>query len=571
MAETKIIPEASFLNYAPVPLAFGTSGLRGLVKDITDLEAYINVKATLRYLLSITDIRPSSTVVIAGDLRPSTDRIMRACAQAIIDAGCQVENAGKIPTPALILHSLSTRRAGVMVTGSHIPFDRNGIKVNKSAGEMLKSDEAGITREVERVRAEEYRHSATSSAFDASGMLKTPIELTPPNRSAEQAYVRRYLRSFDGHGLSGLRVLVYQHSAVGRDLLPRILQELGAVVLAAGRSETFIPIDTENITGEQLDCMEELLVAAETSGWPVHAIVSTDGDSDRPLVTAVVPANEVKPGRRRVRFLPGDLLGLVVAEYLHADAAAVPISANDAVERRLRERKVMLEKTKIGSPYVVSALANLRSAGNYGRVVGWEANGGFLTGSDIPLNIATLTALPTRDATLPILGNLFAAAEQRMTLSALWNRLPMRFGRAGLIDNFPVAVSQTILANLIPPGDAIEVEFDSAGRVLECSVAAAMPVPLVAEPAEDWRQRKATLERFFVAALGFDEIARINILDGVRVYFHNGDVAHFRPSGNAPQLRIYANSDSQARADQIVELAVRERDGILRKLELAFT
>ena len=49
----------TFLNYTPVPLAFGTSGLRGLVKDITDLEAYINVKGALRYLLSIGDIAAS--------------------------------------------------------------------------------------------------------------------------------------------------------------------------------------------------------------------------------------------------------------------------------------------------------------------------------------------------------------------------------------------------------------------------------------------------------------------------------------------------------------------------------
>jgi phosphomannomutase len=102
MAESRIGP-ASFLNSVPVPLAFGTSGLRGLVKDITDLEAYINVKAALRYLLSIGDIRAGGGVVIAGDLRPSTDRIMRACAQAIVDLGCRVENAGKIPTPALIV------------------------------------------------------------------------------------------------------------------------------------------------------------------------------------------------------------------------------------------------------------------------------------------------------------------------------------------------------------------------------------------------------------------------------------------------------------------------------------
>jgi phosphomannomutase len=552
-------------------LAFGTSGLRGLVKDITDLEAYINVKATLRYLLSIGDIHPSRTVVIAGDLRPSTDRIMRACAQAIVDLGCPVENAGKIPTPALILHSLSTGRAGVMVTGSHIPFDRNGIKINKSAGEILKSDEARITREVERVRVEEYSRSATASAFDASGMLKSPIELPPLDRAAEKAYIRRYLSSFDSGGLSGLRVLVYQHSAVGRDILPRILQELGAVVLAAGRSETFIPIDTENVTTEQLDGLEELAVAAESSGRPLHAIVSTDGDSDRPLVTAVLPATEAKPGGRRVRFLPGDLLGLAVAEYLRVDAAAVPISSNDAVERRLRERKVLLEKTKIGSPYVVSALDRLRGAGTYQRIAGWEANGGFLTGSDIALSKATLAALPTRDATLPILANLAAAAEQKISLSTLWDRLPARFGRAGLIDDFAVAASQTILANLIPRGDVIEVAFDGPGPVLDRSRADALPAPLAPEPAAEWRKRRATLARFFTPGFGFDDIARINVLDGVRIYFHNGDVAHIRPSGNAPQLRIYANSDSQARADEIVELAVREPTGILRQLERAFT
>ena len=338
-------------------------------------------------------------------------------------------------------------RAGVMVSGSHIPFDRNGIKLNKSAGEVLKQDEPGITREVERVRAEEYSRTATESAFDAYGMLKRSPDLPPLNRAAEEAYVRRYLTSFTRGGLSGLRVLVYQHSAVGRDILQRILRELGAEVVTAGRSETFVPIDTENITDEQLDRLQDLAIAAEVNGQPLHAIVSTDGDSDRPLVTAVVPAAEVHPGGRRVRFLPGDLLGIVVAEYLRADAAAVPISANDAVEQRMADRRVSLQKTKIGSPYVVSALDDLRGDGTHARIVGWEANGGFLTGSDIALAAGPMLALPTRDATLPILANLFAAVEQSIGLAALWSRLPARFGRAGLLDNAPLAVSRAILAH----------------------------------------------------------------------------------------------------------------------------
>jgi phosphomannomutase len=332
------------------------------------------------------------------------------------------------------------------------------------------------------------------------------------------------------------------------------LCELGAIVVTAGRSETFIPIDTENITDEQLDRLEALAVSAETTDGPLDAIVSTDGDSDRPLVAAVLPAASVRSGGRRVRFLPGDLLGIVVAEYLNADGAAVPISANDAVERRMSERKASLEKTKIGSPYVIFALDELRGKSIAQRIVGWEANGGFLTGSDIALSGGTLAALPTRDATLPILANLFAAAEQGISLSTLWDRLPARFGRAGLLDNFPVAASRAILAQLTPSENAIDVGFNGA-----------------ASSSKDWQRCKSTLMGFFTPTLGFDDIVRINVLDGVRVYFRNGDIAHIRPSGNAPQLRIYAVSDSQARADGIVECAVREPDGILRQLERSLT
>ncbi len=548
---------SSFLTHVPVSLSFGTSGLRGLVDDITDLETYINVKGAIRYLASIGDVSPGGSVVLAGDLRPSTDRIMRACAQAIVDSACSVENAGKIPTPALILRGMSTRRAGVMVSGSHIPFDRNGIKLSKSAGEILKTDEKGITAEVERVRAEEYARTADGAPFTQSGAFRRQPVLPPVDPAAEEGYVRRYRESFARGGLSGLRVLVYQHSAVGRDILPRILRELGAEVVTAGRAETFVPIDTENITDEMLDRLDAL-VAAEAGGGRLDAVVSTDGDSDRPLVAAVL--REKASDGRRVRFLPGDLLGIIVAQYLRVDAAAVPISANDAVERCTKELGVLLRKTKIGSPYVIAALDELRREGTHHRIAGWEANGGFLLGSDVALSTGTLPALPTRDATLPILGNLFAAAERGVGLSTLWDELPARFGRSGLIDGVPVAVSAAILAQLVPPGDTVEVAFDAAGHALDLS----------GSDAAAWQERRATLTRFFTRSDGFDPIARINVLDGVRVYFDGGDVAHIRPSGNAPQLRIYANSDSQARADAIVAAGLREPDGILRCMESAF-
>lgn len=560
------VPSAPFLDHIPVALTFGTSGLRGLVKDITDLEAYINVKGALRYLQESGDARPGARVVLAGDLRPSTERIMRACARAIVDSGYDVENAGRIPTPALLLHAIARGCPSVMVTGSHIPFDRNGIKLSKSVGEILKSDEPGITRHVAHVRSEEYAQTGASSAFAPSGMLKTSPELVAVDRAAEERYLRRYLAGFASGGLAGLRVVVYEHSAVGRDLLARILRELGAEVVGAGRAETFIPIDTENVTGELLDRLEGL-VEASANGRPVDAIVSTDGDSDRPLVAAVSPKTHAEP-RRRVRFLPGDLLGIVVADYLGIDAAAVPISANDAIERRMRERGVFLKKTKIGSPFVIAGMDEIARSAAYTRIVGWEANGGFLVGSPIERGRGLIGALPTRDSTLPILANLFAATDARVGLSALWDRLPARYGCAGLIDNVPVAVSRAISARLVPSGDVSEVGLEGGGQVVDLSHASTAPT-LTARDADAWRERKALLTRFFTPSLGFDDIVRINVLDGVRVYFKSGDVAHVRPSGNAPQLRIYANSDSQARADRIVELGLREPDGILRTMEKA--
>ena len=87
-----------------------------------------------------------------------------------------------------------------------------------------------------------------------------------------------------------------------------------------------------------------------------------------------------------------------------------------------------------------------------------------------------------------------------------------------------------------------------------------------AEAETQWNIRNE-LETFFTPSRGFGEIIRTNIIDGLRIYFDNGDIAHIRPSGNAPQLRIYAVADTQARADEIAAMGIKEPDGLLRQIE----
>ncbi|MEX7031705.1 phosphomannomutase, partial [Pseudomonas aeruginosa] len=58
-------------------------------------------------------------------------------------------------------------------------------------------------------------------------------------------YRRRYGDVFPPDTLSGIRVAAYQQSSVARDLLADLLAAFGAEVTSIGRSETFVPIDTE--------------------------------------------------------------------------------------------------------------------------------------------------------------------------------------------------------------------------------------------------------------------------------------------------------------------------------------
>lgn len=53
---TNVYP--TFLTCIPCELQFGTSGFRGLEREMTDLEVYINTRGFLDYLHQIGDVDP---------------------------------------------------------------------------------------------------------------------------------------------------------------------------------------------------------------------------------------------------------------------------------------------------------------------------------------------------------------------------------------------------------------------------------------------------------------------------------------------------------------------------------
>ena len=79
----------------------------------------------------------------------------------------------------------------------------------------------------------------------------------------------------------------------------------------------------------------------------------------------------------------------------------------------------------------------IKSLGKYSKIVGYEANGGYLTNSDFVINNQKLTSLPTRDALLPIIIINLLAKKSNKSISYLINKLPLRFTFSDRLKNYP--------------------------------------------------------------------------------------------------------------------------------------
>ena len=454
-----------------MPPSFGTSGLRGLVTELTDDLITDMVRASLECCAH------GGAVMVGWDLRASSPALARTVVNAIRAAGVQAVCAGAVPTPALAMAAAARGCGAIMVTGSHIPADRNGLKFYTVTGEIAKQDEQAIL---------------AASGKDWPIAPSSPEVIDAPDTG--QDYVARYVSAYGPGALSGLRIGVYQHSSVARDLMMDIFAGLGAIPVALARSEHFIPVDTEAVAAETRKQLAEWCKRHE-----LDALVSTDGDADRPLLCDA-----------HGEVIAGDVLGVLTARALGAQVICTPVSSNSMVE--MIPDFTSTHRTRIGSPHVVAAMERVLAADPAAKVVGYEANGGFLLGYTAAGLAGTLPPLMTRDCMLPVIAPLAAAHAKGQPVADMLADLPACFTATDRLQGIPTAASRALIDRLSASPDARAAFFDA----------------------------------------GAPEVL-LDMTDGLRVHFSGGRIVHLRPSGNAPECRCYAEAPSAAQAQQLLE------------------
>ncbi|WP_296040690.1 phosphomannomutase [uncultured Agrobacterium sp.] len=458
-------------------LKFGTSGLRGLSEDLKGKASSLYATAFARHLLNAGLAQPGDPILIGQDFRDSSPAIASSCIAALEGAGLKPIDCGALPTPALALYGLSLKAAALMITGSHIPADRNGIKFYRPDGEIDKQDETAIADLAANLKQDELTEEKGAAQTRAA--------------EATQLFLERNIGLLPENALQGLKIGVYQHSTVARDLFVDVLAHYGAEVIALGRSESFIPVDTEAVSPETL---EKLKAWAPEHG--LDAIVSADGDGDRPLL-----ADETGTPLR------GDLIGLITANFLKAQVVVTPVTSNSGIEAA-GEFKVV--RTKVGSPFVIAGMADALGEGS-DRIVGFEANGGFLTGTPFTLHGKIIAPLPTRDCFLPILATLQLKALEKKKLSQIAAAYSLPVAAADRLQNFAQEKSSALMEHL--------------------------------------RASRSNLEQF-LRPVG--QVQSTSDIDGLRVTLTNGNTIHFRPSGNAPEMRCYVEAANEDEANALL-------------------
>ena len=459
-------------------LKFGTSGLRGLSEFLVGRPAAVYSSAFARVMVAQGRLTSGGKVLVGRDLRASSPGIARFCFAGLVEAGIVPIDCGELPTPALAACAMKLGVPAIMVTGSHIPEDRNGLKFYRPDGEIDKHDETAI------VSAEKAAQLPENIA---------PGDAESDHGAALDDYRARAIGTLGPDALKGMRIGVYQHSSVMRELLVEVLSALGAEIVPFGRSDVFVPIDTE-----ALSAADAKACGATVREHRLNAVVSTDGDADRPLIADETGA-----------FLRGDLLGAVTAAAIGADYVVTPVSSNSGIERCGRFARVV--RTRIGSPHVIEGMSIAR-AGDVSTIIGFEANGGVLLGSDAQLAGNEVAALPTRDAMLPILAVLWTAKSKGKRLSAFASDYSFAAAKAGRLQGVSAEKSSAFLS---------VIKADSAFR-------------------------DALLN-------GILDVRALDTTDGVRLTGADGSVLHFRASGNAPEFRCYVEAGSEENAAQLLE------------------
>ncbi len=372
------------------PLAFGTGGLRGIIRAGTNgMNIYTVAQATqgLAELVK-QDGGAEMGVVIASDTRIKSDVFSEISARVLAANGIRAYlfDAPR-PTPELsfALRHLHAK-AGINVTASHNPSIYNGYKAYWEDGAQISPEQADVvSAAIEKVDIFTGVKLISFEEGKKSGLIRII------GQEVDEAYMKvvlaeRIRPNAIPDVADDFKVVYTPFHGTGRILVPEVLKRAGLKhlfcvpeqMIPDGRFPTVKSPNPEDKAGFAL-----AMKIAEENGCDL--LIGTDPDADRAGVIVRASNGEFVP-------LTGNQIGVMLLSYiiearklenkLPANAAAVKSIVSTKLADKICEASgVAMINVLTGFKFIGEKIKEFEETGSHTYIFGFEESYGYLSGT----------------------------------------------------------------------------------------------------------------------------------------------------------------------------------------------
>ncbi len=312
---------------------FGTAGIRGLTNEEIGPElCYVVSKALAHHF------GKGSKIALGYDTRPGAKKLAGVCAFAMASEGIEVINFGVASSP-LVCAMIVEREldGGLMVTGSHLSYDRIGLIPLDSDG---------------TIPPHENTHSIERTAEKMEPPRPEEIKDVLPEPDSEYLYLYiEFIQGIVGETLpgKGVKVALDPAGATGAGVVSRLMRDLGCDVVTINDDPmNYAPRRME----PRIDCVEELVELVLSKNADFGA--AFDADCDRVLFVD----EEGRP-------LSEDLAACLFAKYIYncgPEICVTPVNSSGLIKKVWKGK---VEECIIGPPEISLAAKKYKATFAY--------------------------------------------------------------------------------------------------------------------------------------------------------------------------------------------------------------
>jgi phosphomannomutase len=373
-------------------LKIGVSGIRGVVGE------FLTPSLALAFAQAFGTYVGRGRVVVGRDTRTSGPMLQHAVQCGLLAAGCEVIDAGVLPTPTIQIYTGAIHaRGGLALTASHNPPEYNALKLFNSQGLFFNT--------YERTELVDIYHQGDFEQAGNDEIRRIRCEREAPRRM----HIERVIRHVDGEKIRSrrFRVALDAVNGAGSVMTPGFLTEtLGCELHAISIDPTKVFPRVAEPRPDTLGDLARLVVEKRCEiGF------GQDPDGDR-LAVADEQGNVLDND---------DVLALVVDAALEAAPGdvVVNLTTSSVIDDIARARGRKVFRTPVGEANVVEAMQAVNA------VIGGEgSNGGIIFP---PVHLC-------RDSYTGMAFLLQRMAATGLTIGELAARLPRYYRKLGKVE-----------------------------------------------------------------------------------------------------------------------------------------